>query len=249
MPYRKMAFGSLSLLAGLAALLFVWSCDNGDEDDPAGLAAGEWVLVEAAAWDGDRIVLTPDLPDTVGGAWYTASFDLALDFDLRFDVYLGDHDEEGADGIVFVIATESVAAQTGEGLGYQGIVPSIGIELDTYPNDGAHLGGNLGDPLDDHLAVDVDGSADHHNSTRPLVTLPNLEDGTVHDLRVRWTAAAELLEVFLDSTAPTISYDEDFIDQNLGGETLVRLGFTGSTGVYSNVQYIVPVKFASNRGE
>jgi len=237
------------LLAAFAAFCLLSSCaGEDDEEDVDNSGDGEWVLVDAATWDGDRIVLTPDTAETVGGAFYTASFDLDIDFDLKFSVYLGERDEEGADGIVFIIATEDVTAQTGEGLGYQGITPSIGVEIDTYPNDGEHLGGDLSDPADDHLTVDLDGSADHHDSDRPIVTLANVEDGQEHDFRVRWTAAAGLLEVYFDDLqTPLLSYDDNFQDENLEGNNLVRLGFTGSTGAYSNLQYIVPVKFASNR--
>jgi hypothetical protein len=234
----------------LLSVVSIFACDAGDDEKTAsGLTGGEWVLVESAEWDGDRIVLTPDQEMTVGGAWYTASFDLNIDFDLRFDIYLGDKDDEGADGIVFVIATESVAMEAGQGLGYQGIQPSIGIEIDTYPNDGEHLGDDLGDPLDDHVTVDVDGSASHAFATRPMRVIDNIEDGVEHDLRVKWTAADAALDIYLDDMNESLfTYDEDFITANLNGEKLVRLGFTGSTGAFSNVQYIVPVKFESNRG-
>jgi hypothetical protein len=239
---------AILLVVGLCVFCIVAACGDKDKETTVNTGGGEWVLVDAAKLDGDRIVLTPDLPDVAGGAFYTATFDLEIDFDLKFAISLGDKDDEGADGIVFVIATEDVTAQTGEGLGYQGIVPSIGIEIDTYPNDGEHLGGDLGDPLADHIAVDVDGSADHHGSDRPLVEIDNIEDGQEHDFRVVWTTATGVLEVYLDDLqTPLLTYDENFIDQNLDGGNLVRLGFTGSTGAFSNVQYIVPVVFQSNR--
>ncbi len=245
-----MKWHMMMLLVCLGVLSLFTACGTSEEEDAADNSdGGEWVLVDAAAWDGDRIVLTPDQTDVVGGAFYTATFDLEIDFDLKFQLNFGNKDEEGADGIVFVIATEDVTAQTGEGLGYQGIVPSIGIEMDTYPNDGEHLGGNLSDPLEDHLTVDLDGSADHAGSDRPMVLLPNLEDGQDHAFRVVWTADSGLLEVYLDDLqTPALEYDEDFITGSLGGNNLVRLGFTGSTGAYSNVQYVLPVVFASNRG-
>ncbi len=238
----------LSVLACLAAALLLPACGASEDEETDNSGTGEWVLVDAAEWDGDRIVLTPDAVDLVGGAFYTAIFDLDIDFDLKFKLYFGERDEEGADGIVFVIATEDVAAQTGEGLGYQGIVPSIGVEIDTYPNDGEHLGGDLSDPLADHLTVDLDGSADHAGSNRPLVELANVEDGLEHNFRVVWTAAAGLLEVYFDDLqTPALTYDNDFINGSLDGNNLVRLGFTGSTGAYGNLQYVLPVVFASNR--
>jgi len=54
-------------------------------------------------------------------------------FDFVFNVYLGCKDGEGADGIVFILQplNTSIGA-AGQGMGFYGVTPSVGIALDTW---------------------------------------------------------------------------------------------------------------------
>jgi hypothetical protein len=214
----------------------------------AALAADEtnpwtnWTLSQAAYMDGNKIVLTPDQPDQVGAAWNGAELDLLRNFDFTFNIYLGQKDDDGADGIAFVMALQESAAQPGQALGYQGIEPSVAVEIDNYPNDGNHEGENFSDPLGDHVAVNVGGNPDHAAYDLPVVEVGNLEDGVEHTLRINWNAEAKTLRVYIDDmNEEVLQYSEDIVDRFLTGHNIVRFGFTGSTGLFSNFQYVVPV--------
>jgi hypothetical protein len=66
-----------------------------------------------------------------------ASFSTLFRFQILNPVGIGDSDGAGADGIVFAIQTVSnTAGGGGGGIGFQGISPSVGIELDTFNNGG-----------------------------------------------------------------------------------------------------------------
>src|SRR5215212_529859 len=83
-----------------------------------------------------------------GSVWNSIKIDLNNSFDFHFNVYLGCQDGNGADGIVFILQPLSTSIGTGgEGMGFQGIQPSIGITLDTWQNAG------LSDPAFDHISI------------------------------------------------------------------------------------------------
>ncbi len=218
---------------------------EGEVEGEVVLDCGDWSLVGSAACLADRMRITSDDGGQVGGAWLKSLIDLTQNLDFEFRVYLGNKDEAGADGIAFVFAPDFAANSNGEGLGYAGIAPSLAIEVDTYPNDGAHLGGDQGDPLADHMAIQAGGDPSHFAmGDRPLVTVPNLEDNAVHTLRLVWNAAAHTLQVFLDDAkgAPVIDYTSDIVANFLDGQSAVRFGVTGSTGDLCNLQYIAPTR-------
>jgi len=214
-----------------------------EEQQGPELTRNRWTFGGSAKWEANKIVLTPDESGMLGAAWFGTELDLAGDFDLQFRVNLGSMDEEGADGVAFVLTPEATSLEPGQGLGYTGIAPSVAVEIDTYPNDGNHLGDDFGDPLDDHLAIDVDGSANHDESGLPVVDIGNIEDGREHNFRVTWTAAEHILRVYWDNVEdPILDFSADIVHDYLDGSDKVRFGFTGSTGAFANKQYIVPVR-------
>src|SRR5450432_552554 len=71
-------------------------------------------------------LLTPALQLQKGSVWQRKKIDLKNSFDFSFKVYLGCQDDDGADGIVFILQTDSNSiGPSGQGLGFQGIIPSI----------------------------------------------------------------------------------------------------------------------------
>ncbi|MEL6760894.1 MAG: hypothetical protein AAFP04_10880, partial [Myxococcota bacterium] len=84
----------------------------------------------AVVLDDECIRLTPDGPYTTGSAWFERPVDLSEPFEVRMSIVLGDKDREGADGIVFVFHPEMSTGFRGEGMGFSGLVPSLGIEFD-----------------------------------------------------------------------------------------------------------------------
>lgn len=201
-----------------------------------------WNTSGSATIDGNKVIITPADYELAGMAWFKKEIDLSLDFDLQFKIYLGTEDEEGADGIVFVLASNTAEQIPGQDLGYTGIMPSFAMEIDTHPNDGEHIGFDLNDPLDDHLAIDYNGTANHYDLETQPVEVGNLEDGTEHALRITWNAKANKFDAFLDnSKTPTLSYAGDIAGNFLEGKKKVMMGFTGSTGMACNLQYVIPV--------
>lgn len=192
----------------------------------------------AQALDGDCYQITPDRFGQIGAVWYTQKINVAASFDLEFTVNLGQNDADGADGMVFVLQTRGNTAigESGQGIGFKGFSPSLGIEFDTYQN------GDEGDPAFDHVAVVRDGVVNHlgaNNLAGPVQALasnPNIEDGQDHLVRISWVASSKLLEVYVDCAkriSTTIEMRTIF-----GNQQEVFWGFTGATGGATNAHVV-----------
>ena len=91
-------------------------------------------------------------------------------------------DSTGADGIAFVLQPISTnVGDIGEGLGFEGVSPSVGISLDTWQN----LRRN--DPSYDHISIQLNGVVTHGSDLAGPVpasaTSDNIEDCQWHVLR------------------------------------------------------------------
>lgn len=174
------------------------------------------------------IRLVPDFQYTAGSAWYKKPIDLSAPFEMEVCLVLGEKDLDGADGIVFVFHPNFARTGfRGEGMGFAGLIPSLGIEFDTYLNY------HLYDPEDDHIAVMVNGQTYHGTKTFQPVTVPNLEDGGRHVMRITWDPQAKQLLIFLDGENKVV-YDSDIVTNIFGGNSVVYWGVTAATGRLSN---------------
>ena len=209
----------LLLLAGLA---------------PGILCAQAYVTNGTATQIGDVCYqLTTDGSSQSGNIFSTATIDLTQAFTLDATLFFGCKDANGADGIVFLFATtNTMVGGGGGGIGYQGITPSIGIEMDDYFN------GEFGDPTPDHMAVISNGSTDHNAPTSLAgpVNLPNVEDCEEHCFVVAWDPVTQTLAAALDDEV--ITYTGNIVNTIFGGNPLVYYGFTASTGGLSNIHRI-----------
>ena len=190
------------------------------------------------------IMLTPNERYAEGIAYSTNKLDLREYFEIEFDIYLGDKDELGADGITFVIHDDPREFQAfgtfGEGLGYgrfnpnfvsgNFIAPSVAVEFDTYQNEFQN------DPFSDHVAYLVNGSSYHteywNNDDQQL----NLEDDQMHNFRFSWNPQTYEIIVRLDNTI-VYQGSQNLIEDIFNGNTEVIWGFTSSTGNKYNLQY------------
>jgi gliding motility-associated-like protein len=126
---------------------------------------------------------------------------------------------------------------TGEGIGFQGVQPSIGIEFDTWQNN------NLSDPAYDHIAIIKNGNLNHtsvHNLAGPvpaMVSGSNIEDCQRHKLRVNWDAPKQVLEIWFDCSL-RLSYKGNIVMDIFGGDPWVYWGFTSATGGARNLHQI-----------
>jgi gliding motility-associated-like protein len=172
-----------------------------------------------------------------GSVWNNNKIDLSQSFDFNFDVNLGSNDSPGADGIAFVLQPISTSVgSAGSGLGYEGIIPAVGVTIDTYQNVSPD-----NDPVYDHIAFQLNGDLNHNsinNIAGPVTAINgnnNIEDGNWHSLHIVWDAAAKTLSTVVDGSL-RLTVTKDFVADVFSGNPLVFWGFTGSTGGENNYQ-------------
>lgn len=175
------------------------------------------------------IRLTPATDYASGSAWFQNSMDLEYPFELTVDLVLGENDDLGADGIVFVFTPTMQTGYRGEGMGFAGLYPSLGIEFDTYQNF------HLGDPAADHLAIMPHGQPHHARSLVGPIALPDLEDGAKHPLTISWNPGNTTLTIELDGKVRA-SMQRDIVSDIFGGNSRVYWGATAATGRKVNYQ-------------
>lgn len=187
---------------------------------------------EAFASLGDGVILTP-YPRGQAGSFF-AKQKIVLGGDRSFSAFFtiamhtGGPRGDRADGMCFVLqqATSS-ANSTGGGLGYAGLPGrSVAVEFDTYRNT------ESGDPNNDHIGIDLDGSVTSSATANPPSSLYSVEVVSPWNVWVDYNGATDVLEVRMSQdtvrpTDPTLSYPID-LSTVLAGE--VYVGFTGSTG-------------------
>ncbi|MEO0471949.1 MAG: PKD domain-containing protein, partial [Bacteroidota bacterium] len=178
--------------------------------------------------------LTPAANFLGGSVWYLNQVNINEPFDLYFTVFLGCSDA-GADGIAFVLQPVSTSlGSAGGGLGYQGIVPSIALELDTWENAPY-------DPAYDHMAVMRNGFVEHtstNNLAGPVEISGggfNVEDCMDHSLRVTWNPDSTIFRAYFDCEL-RLELAYDMVTLTFGGNPNVFWGFTGATGGFNNEQ-------------
>lgn len=180
--------------------------------------------------------LTNEQNTQSGSVWNKNKIDLNQSFDYKFNINLGSRDADGADGIVFVLQNISVSiGSTGEGMGFGGVTPSIGIPIDTWQN------GNQSDPAYDHISINRDGDINHttsNNLAGPVSALSgnnNIEDGQWHTFRVIWNATTKTLSAQVDGVE-RVQATIDLVSQVFNNDPLVFWGFTAGTGGSYNRQ-------------
>ncbi|MEO8763168.1 MAG: PKD domain-containing protein [Ginsengibacter sp.] len=176
--------------------------------------------------------LTQNDPQQSGSVWQSVKINLENSFDFSFNVNLGCTDD-GADGIAFILQPNSGSiGASGQGLGFEGIVPSIGITLDTYQN-------LSGDPAYDHISIQANGNIDHDldlAGPAPASSVSdNIEDCNWHVLRIKWDAATHTLSTYFDGVF-RLSTQTDLVTTVFNNDPLVYWGFSGATGVQYNLQ-------------
>ncbi len=202
------------------------------------LDIGATPLQDATLNSDNEYIITPAQQNQVGAFWGVNTLDLNEGFDFEFRIFLG-NDNAGADGVAFVLRGigSSEFGNSGGGVGYESITPSFAVEFDTFTNS------NQGDPNNgsDHTGIQIDGSADHSDSTTNLFgpqvigTNGDIEDDTYHDVQFIWDPANNTFTYFFDGVLLT-TINNDL--RTILGASEVIWGFTGSTGGRFNEQKI-----------
>ena len=156
--------------------------------------------------------LTDNVLWQFGSMWSAGMMDLSQSLDVELDLFFGNQDANGADGIVFAFQQQGTnVGNPGAGIGYGGIIPSIGVEFDTWANL------SMSDPPEDHIAILKNGNVDHtvpNNLAGPVsasATSPNIEDNMYHTVRMVWDAPSTTLSVWFDGVL-RLSHTEDIVN-------------------------------------
>ncbi len=184
--------------------------------------------------------LTEDLANQNGSIWYKLQHDFSTDLNVEGQFFFG-NDDPGADGIVFVIQNNCLAAGgVGSGIGYGGITgASLGVEFDTYQNIMGTGAEDNTDPSYDHIALHRDGNVDHVHANNLLgpVQMHNtkldVEDSLWYDFRVFYDASANQIEVYFDGVL-RFTYSIDIVNTIFSSDPYAYWGFTSATGGFSN---------------
>ncbi len=184
--------------------------------------------------------LSQDINDELSAIWSIDPIDLTQPQDLNFQIFLGDEDTWGADGIAFVLKKTGFGIGTGgNGLGYLGLPNSIIVEIDTW-NSSPSVPTDI---ASDHIGISQNGLNNHALSGGP-VPIPDVENNVYHDLQILWDPSITTLAVFLDGNYVT-AYMGDIVTANFTGNPLVFFGFTASTGGVTNEQRVCMTRDAA----
>ncbi|SMY36350.1 Pesticidal crystal protein cry22Aa [Photobacterium malacitanum] len=201
----------------------------------------------------NEVIITADQTSQRGAFWTKNRFDMSAEFRLRFGVYLGTRDGNGADGVAFVMHNDPSGTETqgllGGGLGAQGISNSIGVEFDTWTN-GQYSDSNSNDhttmmlPSSSNLGL-IPGTSYH--------SLSNIEDGKYYEVIFDWEPITQTFDYYFDGQLYE-SLTADLVNSYFGGSNLIYYGMTGSTGAYTNTQKICIIEqdisfFANDLGD
>lgn len=191
-----------------------------------------------AAQVGNVLRVTPANFGQAGSVFSTNPISLASNasfstaFQFRFTNAGGACDGQGcgADGLVFIVQTNSNnVGGAGGGIGYDGVPNSVGIEFDTWNNGGIDGGSS------NHVGIDVGGSV---NSLVRAEVTPDMNNGAIWYSWIDYNGATDLLEVRLSQTnarpsSAILSLTRDLVTDL--GTTNAFVGFSSGTGAaYAN---------------
>ena len=177
--------------------------------------------------------LTTETMGQVGCAWFDTPIDFNSGFEINYQLFFGDIDAGGADGIAFVFHTDPTppCSNPGGQLGFVGISNSFIVEFDTWTN------GNFGDNIpQDHAAININGLINIPVAAPvPIGVNGNVEDGLFHDVRLVWDPTTDVFQVFFDGDQ-VIGVNVGLLTDIFVAGTPVYWGVTGTTGGAFNNQ-------------
>ncbi|MGB3468230.1 MAG: LamG-like jellyroll fold domain-containing protein, partial [Cyclobacteriaceae bacterium] len=206
------------------------------------------VFDDATTFGTNGFQLTTDINDQFGRIWLGDTLDIAQPLRFDFELYLGDEDVDGADGIALTFHRDprgyDARGRVGGDLGvgetqsfgsFNKIEPSITIEFDTWQNN------DLGDPAFDHTTLFFNGNVDSPEITPVRIAdgQDNVENGDSLNVSViiRQVGGQQNLQVWVDENM-RFEYTGDIVNSVFGGSSDIIAGFTSSTGGSDNNQAV-----------
>jgi hypothetical protein len=169
-----------------------------------------------------------------------ASSGFSTEFQWRMNgpVGISDGTQVGADGLVFTVQTESSSAgQAGEGIGYQGITPSVGVKFDTFQNTVNN------DPSSNYIGVATDGdinNADFPGGQTNVAT--QFDNGSIWTGWVDYNGSS--LSVYAVDANTTVKPSSPLLTYAVNipeilGQSNAFIGFTSADGASSENTYLL----------
>ncbi len=215
-------------------------------------------LAGAAEMVGNRLRLTPAVPQLAGAAWLDGKQVMSGGFEVKFQFQITQQGGlgPGADGLAFVIQNQGIDALAGRGSSggfaigdgkrdwsIPGIPRSIAVFFDTFQN------GDADDPSDNYVAVCTNGPSDRmHWPPRRLAVARKLgfrlKDGKPHEVRIVYKPPFLLL--YLDDGEPALRTPVD-LSKVVDESGAAYVGFTASTGNGFQNHDIIGWSFSAKR--
>lgn len=216
------------LVSFSCCLVGVWGYSQSEEVSPEDF----YTSGETSLTGNNCFRMTAPNPWSSGGVWHKVPIDLKASFTMDLEMMFGCDDIGGADGVVFIFTPyQGMVGHAGEGMGFAGLRPSLGIEIDTWENE------HLFDPPEDHVAILRDGYVNHYYNLVGPNRIKNVEDCKLHKMLIHWSHEELELSVQIDGST-VISYTGDIVNEIFGGRSTVYWGVTAATGRYFNTHEI-----------
>lgn len=184
--------------------------------------------------DGSVMRLTPASGGQAGSIFSSALVDatnFSTNFSFRFTnsggTLFDGNTVTGADGMVFVVQpVASSLGGSGQGIGFTGITPAVGVEFDTWHNSANN------DPSSNHLGIDLNGSVNHGVDMLYTVDIaPDFNNGQRWYAWIDYNGTTLEVRVSQNTTRPLDALlTRDLDITAIIGQDTAYIGFTAATG-------------------
>lgn len=233
----------MGLALGVSASMntFAATISYSDFSSTAGLQLNGDAAAATDSSSRNVLRVTPSTFSQSGSAFSTSAVNLDsnVSFSTKFSFNFNQPVNGGADGLVFVVQTVSnTAGGGGGGIGYEGLLNSVGVEFDNWNNGGVDSNN------DNHVGIDLNGNV---NSVAINTSLPVVLDTGVDLFSwIDYNGVTDLLEVRLSNVdfrpaSSLLSYVVDLAA--ILGTTNAYVGFTSGTGDASGNHDVISWEF------
>jgi hypothetical protein len=188
--------------------------------------------------------LTQDLNTRAGLITSLYPLNLTENFELNFEIYLGNRFGDGADGITFMLNKACTPTLTiGQNIGVGGTPNSLITEFDTHFNFISNF-----DIIEHHITIFKNGLMNQTNQVMDVATLPVcaktdcsvIDDNTWHTVKIKWdflSSTSQRMSVFFDNSLRVTS-TRNHIADSFSNDPNVFYSFGSATGGKRNLHQV-----------